>query len=307
MGWNGSDQVPEPVIYRGPEADAEPALDAEETGAGGPPSDWADRVVTRLPIAIGGALVTLWIMALATSWSAGLRGSTMEQLAQDTKDGVVTSYFVADRLDSNRGSFFATTQPGGLKGNENLGGDPPEVATEVTHPPTEVGGIPPAAQLSGGIVVWKTFSRQWQAASPGTDMRQVGDSFTASASPETAAAAEALDRAHVHRVGWMEPVRGWGAGWALGILWALSFLFVIFGPAPRVGNRWFWFWMIQLPLGMGMLAFAVVERIGLGRRMDRGLDRRHRGIIGFVAMFVGGIVFGMAANQVRRWGWNWPL
>jgi hypothetical protein len=267
----------------------------------------AGRLATALPIAIGGALVMLWLLTAGSGWSSGILPSTMTQLARDTQDHAVVAYFVTDQLEDRHG-FFSTASPAGLGPVDDTGtgtnpaGDPNGTTTTPSSGPD---GIPPAAQLRGGIVVWKTFGGQWQAAASGYPIDSGIGSANVPASAESRSAAQALDAAGVRRLVWSDEVGG--LPWAPGLLGFVTLLFVVFGPTPRTGTRWFWFWVMQAPLGVGMLAYAVDERIGLGARMDRPLAQRRRGPLGVALLIGGGLLYGALVSWFRSRGWAWPL
>jgi hypothetical protein len=51
------------------------------------------------------------------------------------------------------------------------------------------------------------------------------------------------------------------AAWAASCTLALICLaWILLGPAPRYGTRWYWFWTSMVPLGLGVLAWLWRER-----------------------------------------------
>ncbi|WP_151523227.1 hypothetical protein [Serinicoccus kebangsaanensis] len=75
---------------------------------------------------------------------------------------------------------------------------------------------------------------------------------------------------------------------------------VLFGPAPRHGNRWFWFWLIGLPAGLGALAYAVWEVGGWRDHRAPAADRRSGGGYGFLGLLGWGSL-SVIAWQLLTW------
>ena len=61
------------------------------------------------------------------------------------------------------------------------------------------------------------------------------------------------------------------AAWATSSALALICLgWVLFGPRPRRGTRWFWLWVSLIPFGLGVLAWVFLERPGTPRTPPAG-------------------------------------
>lgn len=68
----------------------------------------------------------------------------------------------------------------------------------------------------------------------------------------------------------------------LGLLPLLSFVFVVAGPKPQAGNRWFWFWVAFIGGVIGIATLAVREMVLRDRRPVPADDARWSGARGFV-------------------------
>jgi hypothetical protein len=115
------------------------------------------------------------------------------------------------------------------------------------------------------------------------------------------------------------------AAWAASCTLALICLaWILLGPAPRYGTRWYWFWTSMAPLGLGVLAWLWRERpwlpVTASGRPDPGAEeledadeysearggagdaagvtgvtaRRRSGGQGMLALIAMGIVIGLA-------------
>jgi hypothetical protein len=49
------------------------------------------------------------------------------------------------------------------------------------------------------------------------------------------------------------------AGITSPLLATVCLLVIIFGPAPRLGTRWYWFWAALMPWGLGVLLWLARE------------------------------------------------
>ncbi|MDT0213045.1 hypothetical protein Q9R29_04025 [Rothia sp. ARF10] len=273
----------------GDEARQEPAtpLAAEPE----PPRTWAGWR-DRLVIAFGGAVVAVVAVLLASAWQTGLRASTFEQLQSDLADGTVQQWYAAEQLES--GPLDLTRAPA-----SGVRGDLQEAGEGVY--------LPPQGDPLGGILVWRTWGHPgWQvAASAG--MGDVGDDYREDATEESTALVGQLREAQVP----MRPFSFSDESWStvvvpLGGLALLAFL--VLGPAPRVGTRWFWLWvMTTLPAASGVVAYAVLELVGIRRRPDRPLDQRVSGLRGFLGSILVSMVLLAVAHTLRDKGVPLPL
>lgn len=75
------------------------------------------------------------------------------------------------------------------------------------------------------------------------------------------------------------------------------------GPAPVIGTRWYWFWIgAGIPLGLGMVAWLILERPWsqrVGRSSEPGVDKRDRGLIGFLITVVAAAVLSALGVLLR--------
>ena len=249
---------------------------------------WSDRLV----VALGGAVVAVVAVLLASAWQTGLRASTFEQLQADLADGTVQQWYAAERLES--APLDLTRAPA-----SGVRGDLDEAGEGVY--------LPPKGDPLGGILVWRTWGGTgWQVASP-AGTAALGDDLRMAATEESTALVGRLRDAQVP----MKPIEFSEGSWvtvvvSLGGLALLAFLVV--GQSPRVGTRWFWFWvMITLPAASGVVAYAVLELVGIRRRPDRPLDRRINGVRGFLGSIVVSMVLLAVVNTLRDKGVPLPL
>lgn len=249
---------------------------------------WSDRLV----VALGGAVVAVVAVLLASAWQTGLRASTFQQLQSDLADGTVQQWYAAEQLES--GPLDLTRAPAsGVRGDLEEAGEGVD--------------LPPEGDPLGGILVWRAWgSTGWQAASSSA-MNSVSEDYRESATEESTALVGQLRAAQVP----MKPVEFSEGSWeavavSLGGLALLAFL--VMGPAPRVGTRWFWLWvMLTLPAASGVVAYAVLELVGIRRRPDRPLDRRISGLRGFLGSILVSMVLLAVAHTLRDNGAPLPL
>lgn len=271
----------------------------------GPESPWPGRVQA----AFGGAAVLVWLLVLGSAWSTGLRPSTFDALRSDLATGSVTQWYAASALD--KGILdLAHAEQAGLAGGAGEPGWSSATADPdgLTGPADSVEGqefVTPEGFPDGGLLVWRTYGRPgWSVASP---TGSVHPAVSAGPTEESTALVRQLREAEVP----MKPFEFTDRS-PLELVYlaggVLLFARWLFGPAPRVGTKWFWFWLfIGTPLALGAVAYAVTELIGLRRRPDRPLDRRFRGIFGFLASVLVALAVGLAAQLLRSRGVPLPF
>lgn len=72
----------------------------------------------------------------------------------------------------------------------------------------------------------------------------------------------------------------------VGLAFGLAALaFIVFGPRPVRGTRWYWFWIAGVPLGLGFAAYAVRELMH-----PEVVRPRRSGFDGFVTTIICGFV-----------------
>jgi len=256
-----------------------------------PPRSWAGGR-DRLVVAFGGAVVAVVAVLLASAWQAGLRASTFEQLQDDLADGTVQQWYAAEQLES--APLDLTRAPA-----STVRGDLDEAGEGVY--------LPPKGDPLGGILVWRTWGATgWQVASP-AGVAALGDDLRMAATEESTALVGRLRDAQVP----MKPYE-FSEGSSVAVVVALGGLallaFLVLGPAPRVGTRWFWFWVITtLPAASGVVAYAVLELVGIRRRPDRALDQRISGLRGFLGSILVSMVLLAVAHTLRDNGVPLPL
>lgn len=249
---------------------------------------WRDRLV----VALGGVVVAVVAVLLASAWQTGLRASTFEQLQRDIADGSVQQWYAAERLES--GPLDLTRAQA-----STMRGDLDETGEGVY--------LPPKGDPLGGILVWRSWGDPgWQVASS-TGVSSRGDDYQEPATEESTAIVGQLREAQVP----MKPFEFSEGSWvtnAVSFGGLALFAFLVLGPAPRVGTRWFWFWvMLTLPAASGVVAYAVLELVGIRRRPDRPLDRRISGLRGFLGSILVSMVLLALAHTLRDKGVPLPM
>lgn len=250
-------------------------------------SQWSTRVLA----AVGGAVVVVWVLLLATVWTTGLRASSFDALRSDLASGSVRQWYAASSLDTGMLDSARAEQAGTAGG--------------VVDPAAEGGFATPDGFPDGGILVWRTWGEPgWSVASPDGSIHP-----PASASPteESTALVRQLRDAQVP----MRPF-AFSERTPLELVQIVGGLLVlarlVLGPATRVGTKWFWLWLfVGAPLALGVVAYAVTELVGLRRRPDRPPDRRFRGVFGFVAGLLLTIGVGLGAGLLGSWGVPLPF
>ncbi|CAN7307191.1 hypothetical protein [Knoellia sp. LjRoot47] len=249
---------------------------------------WRERLV----VALGGAVVAVVAVLLVMSWSTGLRASTFQQLQSDIADGSVQQWYAAERFES--GPLDVRQAPA-----STVRGDLDEGSEGVY--------LPPAGDPLGGILVWRTWGEPgWRVASE-SGVSNAADGDQEAATEVSTALVGQLRAAQVP----MKPYEFSDGGWVSGAVTfggLALFVFLVAGPSPRVGTRWFWFWVVlTLPAASGVVAYAVLELIGLRRRPDRPLDRRISGLRGFLGSILVSMVVLAVAHTLRDNGVPLPL
>lgn len=250
---------------------------------------WSVRVLA----AFGGAVVVVCLLVLGSAWSTGLRPSTLETLRSDIATGSVRQWYVASSLDKGVMDFARAEQAGESGGS----GDASESDDGSFATPE---GFP-----DGGLLVWRTWGQKgWSVAGPHGTVSAV---MSAPATEESTALVRQLREAEVP----MKPLE-FSDRSTLEIIYVAGGVLVlarlVLGPPPRVGTKWFWFWLLAgSPLGLAAIAYAVTELVGLRRRPDPPLDRRHRGIVGFAGAILLSIAVGSLLALLRSRGVPVPL
>ncbi|MFW5473680.1 hypothetical protein ACOCJ5_10250 [Knoellia sp. CPCC 206450] len=253
-----------------------------------PWAGWGERLV----VALGGAVVAVVAVLLVSSWQTGLRASSFEQLQADLADGTVQQWYAAEQLES--GPLDLTRAPAsGVRGDLEEG--------------AEGAYLPPKGEPLGGILVWRTWGGTgWLVASP-AGTAALADDLRMAATEESTALVGQLREAQVP----MKPFEFSDGSWVAVVVTFGGlglFAFLVMGPSPRVGTRWFWLWvMLTLPAASGVLAYAVLELVGIRRRPDRPLDRRISGLRGFLGSILVSMVLLAVAHTLRDNGVPLPL
>ena len=259
----------------------------------GPLSSREEHWSGRVAAALGGAVVIVCLMVLGSAWTTGLRPSTLDDLRSDLASGAVVQWYVASSVEREPRDFARAVQAGmSNEGTDSAGAEEGSVAAPEGFP-------------DGGILVWRTRGGSgWSVAGPDGFSTS---SMSAGATEETVLLVRQLREAQV-------PMRPFSFSdttplevvYAVGAVLLLGRL--VLGPSTRVGTKWFWFWLVATtPLQIGAIAYAVTELVGLRRRPDRPLDRRAKGLVGFVGGIVIALAVGLTTELLRSRGIAIPL
>ncbi|MFW5471240.1 hypothetical protein ACOCJ4_14490 [Knoellia sp. CPCC 206435] len=269
--------------------------DTTEVGAreAGPLAAREEHWSMRVTAALGGVVVVVCLMVLGSAWTSGLRPSTLDDLRSDIASGAVVQWYVASSVEREPRDFARAVQAGMSNGDTDSSGA--EGGT----------GVAPEEFPNGGILVWRTWGgRGWSVAGPDG---LASSSMSAEATEETVLLVRQLREAQV-------PMRPFSFSdttplevvYAVGAVLLLGRL--VLGPSTRVGTKWFWFWLVATtPLQIGAIAYAVTELVGLRRQPDRPLDRRAKGLVGFVGGIVIALAVALIAELLRSRGVGIPL
>ncbi|MFI5938282.1 hypothetical protein [Actinoplanes sp. NPDC051494] len=223
------------------------------------------------------ALAVTWLVAAGAAWWTMPREATYEQAVADVAAHGVIGYRWGDSWhDGGAGRWF---EPVDLE----------------------------SSGLTGPLFVWHTGDGRIRWADTGRFDRvtAVGTTDEQSYSgPAAAALARDLRAAGIEE-GDIGTAPGTWAGVAGSALLVLALGFLVAGPAPVLGTRWYWFWLIIGPsFGLGMLFWLWRDRPWAPDPRPAAPEpaKRDRGLLGFGTALAASFVV-----SVLVLGLNWLL
>lgn len=224
----------------------------------------------RLALVAAAVLILLWTVHTVASWAGGYERVPWATLEHE--QGRMTAVTLATAHPSPPGPWWTAGEPDPVVSGATEG--QPVVVVYTVADGQRVRVADPAYGAYGP----PSLTRGASSLDPGTDLESIGRGLPEVGGPGA-------------------PIAWWVSAVTGGVLALGTLLLVVAGPRPVHGNRWFWFWILQAPAGLGVLAYAVYELGGRGRRRALAApERREGGGWGFVRLISAYVVLSVVGG-----------